>query len=181
MMHKSSSIRPVSIDDAPALASIYNYYIKHTTATFEVAEITGSEMCRRISLIAANHPFYVHESDGRVDGYCYAHPWKERAAFASTWETTVYIAPESTGKGLGLLLMCHLIDACRRRAACHALVACITGDNTASIALHEKLGFVQTSHFREVGNKFGRWLDIVDLELLLSEGQNTTSTACANP
>lgn len=165
-MPDTHGIRPVSPDDASALATIYNHYIRRSTATFEVDEISADEMRRRIQQIAPAHPYFVHETQGHIDGYCYAHPWKERAAFSATWETTVYLHPESRGQKLGLLLMNHLIDACRQSSRCHALVACVTGENIASITLHERLGFVQTSHFYEVGYKFGRWLDIIDLELL---------------
>ena len=101
-----------------------------------------------------------------MEGYCYAHPWKERAAFANTFETTVYVAHGSGGRGIGTSLMQRLIEACRDKG-CRVLVACITGCNEPSIALHKKLGFVQASHFHNVGYKFGRWLDVVDLEMQL--------------
>ena len=90
---------------------------------------------------------------------------KKRAAYLHTWETTGYIARSHCGKGIARRLMETLIDACRN-AGCHALAACITGGNTASTALHRRLGFRQASLFKEVGCKHGQRLDVVDCELL---------------
>lgn len=80
--------------------------------------------------------------------------------------TTVYLTPEACHKGIGPLLMTHLIDECRRQGY-HALIACITADNLSSLRFHHRLGFRQVSRFSEVGLKFGRWLDVIDLELIL--------------
>lgn len=99
-------------------------------------------------------------------GYCYAHPWKERAAYSNTLETTIYLHPDFKGRGTGTALMDRLVADCRRMGF-KALIACITGENEASIAFHRKLGFEQASLFRSVGYKHGRWLDVVDMELLL--------------
>ena len=159
-------IRPVRPDDAAAIAAIYNPYVTGSNATFETESVTAAEMRRRVEDIAAHCPYRVHETGGEVDAYCYAHPWKQRAAYSATWETTVYVAPDRHGQGIATRLMAELIVRCRD-LGCHALVACITGGNAASIALHERLGFVQVSRFREVGRKGGEWLDVVDYELLL--------------
>ena len=107
---------------------------------------------------------YVDQDE--VVGYCYAHTWKERSAYRYTLETTVYLSPGHTGKGIGMLLMKKLIGACRENGY-RALIACITEGNEASNILHEKLGFKQVSHFKKVGLKFDRWLDVADYELLL--------------
>jgi len=104
-----------------------------------------------------------------VAGYCYAHGWKTKAAYRYTLETTVYLSPDYFGRGIGKRLMRELIEACRRNGY-RALIACITAGNEASIALHTGLGFKQVSHFEQVGRKFGRWLDVVDYELLLNPG-----------
>lgn len=102
-----------------------------------------------------------------IAGYCYAHAWKERAAYRHTLETTVYLASEYQGKGIGKQLMQTLINECRHRGY-HALIACITEGNEASNSLHQKLGFKQVSHFEKVGLKFDRWLDVFDYELILT-------------
>lgn len=160
-------IRHVDLSDAKAITDIYNVYVTQSTATFETEPVTTAEMRRWVEEISAAHPYFVYEEEGRVVGYCYAHPWWERAAYRHTWETTVYLAPGRERRGLGRLLMEHLIAACRDAHDCHALIACITAENAPSIRLHERLGFRQVSRFEQVGRKQGRWLDVVDYELLL--------------
>lgn len=130
--------------------------------------IPGEEdMRNRIAGIAVRFPYFVYEEEGKVVGYCYAHLWKERAAYRHTLETTVYLAPGYEGKGIGRELMERLIEECRRDGY-RALIACVTEGNVVSDALHLRLGFKKVSHFKKVGLKFGRWLDVVDYELLLS-------------
>ena len=158
-------IRRVQADDAAQLAAIYNAYVLRSTATFETEPVSVEEMRRRVEAIGKEHPYLVYEEDGCVAGYCYAHPWKERAAYRHTWETTVYLSPAHTGRGIGTQLMERLMDECRQRG-CHALVACITAENAASRRMHERLGFRQVSCFEQVGRKFGRWLGVTDYEWL---------------
>ena len=162
-------IRKVTPQDTPAITEIYNHYIEHTVISFETRPLSEEEMLERINHISAEFPYFVcTDSDGKLTGYCYAHPWKERAAYHNTLETTVYLAPGQTGKGIGTMLMKELIDECRRKGF-HALIACITSGNAASETLHRRLGFEQVSLFKEVGNKHGRWLDVVDYELILNK------------
>lgn len=124
-------------------------------------------MGERIKDISTEYPYYVYENeDGTVSGYCYAHRWKEREAYSHTLETTIYLAPGIERRGIGTQLMHMLIDECRHRGFV-ALIACITGDNEASIKMHASLGFEQKSCFEKVGIKFGKMLDVVDMELLL--------------
>ncbi|MCD8318710.1 MAG: N-acetyltransferase family protein [Paraprevotella sp.] len=160
-------IRSVEPKDAKDIANIYNDYILHSVATFEIAAISSEEMGKRISEISACYPYLVYEAEGQVIGYAYAHRWKERAAYRHTWETTVYVAPRFAHQGIGKRLMEQLIEACRK-GDCHTLIACITGENTASLALHSGLGFKKVSLFKEVGMKFGRYLDVIDMELMCS-------------
>jgi phosphinothricin acetyltransferase len=160
------NIRQVTLDDAKAINSIYNAYIAETTITFETEELSDAEMLARIKELSAHYPYFVCDIDGVVVGYCYAHPWKARAAYQHTYETTIYLSPAYQHQGIGSALMHRLIDECRNRGV-HALIACITDGNAASNALHEKLGFEQVSHFREVGMKFGKLLDVVDYQLLV--------------
>ena len=138
---------------------IYNVYVKRSVATFEIELVTLVEMTRRIEEISARYPYLVYEGNGKILGYSYAHQWKMRTAYSHTLETTIYVASASRGKGVGIQLMSHLIEACRRAGA-HALIACITGGNEDSVSLHQRLGFQQVSHFCQVGNKFGQWLDL---------------------
>ena len=159
-------IRLVRLDDAERIASIYNKYVSATTITFETEPVTTEEMRGRVETISSAFPYFVYEYDGVVLGYCYAHLWKEREAYSKTLETTVYLAPEACHQGIGSQLMRHLIEDCRRRGY-HALIACDTADNLSSLQFHRRLGFRQVSIFTEVGRKFDRWLDVIDLELVL--------------
>lgn len=159
-------IRPAEISDAAQIAAIYNGYVAASDATFDTEPVSAPDFAERIREISAHCPFYVFDDCGKVVGYCYAHAWKQKAAYARTLETTVYVAPDSVGRGIGEALVRALVEECRRRGV-RALVACITAGNAPSVRLHEKLGFVKVSHFRSVGEKFGRMLDVEDFELLL--------------
>ena len=159
-------IRKVNATDAQAIAHIYNHYVLNTTISFETQAVTTAHMLHRITSISAQYPYLVYEHEGRVVGYCYAHLWKERVAYSQTLETTIYLHPDYCHRGIGKRLMQQLIEQCWAQGF-HALIACITGGNEGSIALHQSLGFEQRSCFKEVGHKFGAWLDVVDLELIL--------------
>lgn len=164
----AGQIRPVRAQDAEAIAEIYNWYIRCSTTTFETEPLTAENMRTRITQIASKHPYFVYEEKGRVLGYCFAHPWKPRAAYCHTLETTIYLSPAQEGRGIGTRLMHTLLEACRE-AGYHVLIACITRENQTSRAFHRKLGFRRVARFEEVGRKFNRWLDIEDYELRLSE------------
>lgn len=164
----SAIIRPAKISDAPNIAEIYNHYIENDTSTFETSVLSVRQTADRIAAVAARHPYFVYENGGLVWGFCYAHPWKERAAYAATWEDSVYVHPHRRGEGIGGALLARLLEACRTQEECRVLIACITADNIPSIHLHKKFGFEKASHFREVGIKFGRTLDIEDYELILA-------------
>ncbi|MDE5677730.1 MAG: GNAT family N-acetyltransferase [Phocaeicola sp.] len=161
-------IRRVELRDVRAITYIYNVYVEHSVATFETEPLKEEEMCSRIAGIASRFPYFVYEDgeEGKVAGYCYAHLWKEKAAYRHTLETTIYLAPGYERRGIGRALMERLIEECRKEGY-RALIACVTEGNTASEALHLRLGFAKVSHFEGVGMKFGRWLDVVDYELLL--------------
>lgn len=159
-------VRRLKETDIPAITHIYNKFILGSTASFEVEALTERQMHDRAMSIAEQFPYFVDEIDGRVVGYCYAHPWKERAAYCGTLETTVYISPYHHRLGVGRRLMDALVDDCRKRGF-RSLIACITAENKASCVFHESLGFKQVSFFDEVGEKFGRLLSVVDYQLKL--------------
>ena len=159
-------IRYVTQRDVKRITEIYNDYIINTTISFEVKPLTEDEMRNRIESVLAHGPFLVWEEDGEIAGYCYAHPWKERAAYHNTLETTVYLAPQYFRRGIGSQLMRELFNQCRVDNI-KVLIACITANNEASIKMHEALGFKQVSYFSQVGEKFGQWLDVIDMQLTL--------------
>lgn len=160
------TIREVTPDDAAAVAAIYNPFVKETAITFETEPVTAEEMRRRIEELSPRYPYYVCEESGMVTGYCYLHPWKPRAAYSRTWEVTIYLSPAAQGRGVGTQMLRRLIADARKRGVI-ALIACITQGNDHSIGFHKSLGFKQVSLFEKVGYKFGRMLDVVDLELVL--------------
>ena len=159
-------IRKATPEDAPAIVSIYNYYIKNSTITFETEPVSTEEMADRITDISGKYPYFVYEEAGKIVGYCYVSSWKKKAAYSKTVESTVYIDKGFQGKGTGRTLMNRLIDELRKKSF-HAIIACITIPNPISVKLHEELGFKQVSEFKEVGYKFERWIDVGDWELLL--------------
>lgn len=160
------TIREVDYSDAASIADIYNYYVLNTTITFETKPVSSEEMKLRIKDISSRGPYFVCVDHDVVLGYCYVHGWKEKAAYRYTNETTVYVSPDYKRHGVGSALVSRLIESCRD-AGLHALIACITQGNEASVAFHKRLGFERVSRFREVGWKFGKWLDVEDYELIL--------------
>ena len=96
-------IRDVKPQDATAITKIYNEYITNSIISFETEPLTEEDMLSRIVQISSKYPYFVYETDGIVVGYCYAHAWKERAAYRYTAETTVYLSPAYTGRGIGTL------------------------------------------------------------------------------
>lgn len=158
-------IRPVSAEDASAIVSIYNYYIQHTVITFEEEPLNCADMKKRIIETTGNYPWLVYELDGEIVGYAYAHLWRERASFRFSVEDSIYLKPGFEGRGIGSAL-CERLLGELRDSGIRAVVAGITVPNAASIALHEKFGFVQTGVFKEIGYKMDRWLDVGFWELL---------------
>jgi phosphinothricin acetyltransferase len=108
----------------------------------------------------------VWEENSVVVGYAYGSPWKQRSAYRFSVETTIYMAPSHTGRGIGTALYRSLL-ADVRALRFHCAVGCIALPNSASIALHENLGFEEIGRFREVGRKFDRWVDVGYWELIL--------------
>jgi L-amino acid N-acyltransferase YncA len=153
-------IRPVTPRDAAALSAIYNHYIDTSVITFEEVHVYEAEFRARIAKVGkAGLPWLVAESGGAIIGYAYAGAWRERSAYRFSVETSVYIAHEHCSKGWGTRLY-ETLFAELRKTPVHAVIGGIALPNDASIALHEKLGMRKVAQFREVGFKFGRWIDV---------------------
>ncbi len=160
-------IRMVKTEDALSLCHIYNHYVEHTIITFEEESVTVAAMVARVTDLSARHPWLVYELGGELAGFAYASPWKSRCAYRFSVETTVYLAPDHVGKGIGSALYASLIEKLKPTDT-HSLIAGISLPNDASIALHEKLGFDKIGQFKEVGRKFGQWIDVGYWELIFS-------------
>jgi L-amino acid N-acyltransferase YncA len=157
---KDATIRVATAADAESVAGIYNYYINDTVVTFEEEAVSSAEMARRIDEVtSASLPWLVAELSDRVLGYAYASKWKGRGAYRFSLEITVYLAQDQLGLGLGSRLYSTLFPLLRDRGM-HAVIGGIALPNLASVALHEKFGLNKVAHFREVGFKFGRWIDV---------------------
>ena len=153
-------IREAVADDAKAIADIYNYFILNTTISFEEEPVTDTEVAKRIAGVQdAGLPWLVVEQDHKVVGYAYATKWRVRHAYRFAVESSVYLGPEDASKGTGTFLYTALMERLRAKGY-HLVIGGIALPNDASIALHEKLGFEKVAHFKEVGFKFDRWIDV---------------------
>jgi len=153
-------------DDVEKIRGIYNYYIINTPISFEEKPVSVDEVRQRIESVTRDYPWLVHEVDGEILGYAYATKWKMRSAYRFSVESTVYVKHGITGKGIGSGLYATLLDDLRMRSV-HAVISIIALPNEKSQALHEKFGFKKAAHFRQVGFKFGQWIDVGYWELLL--------------
>jgi phosphinothricin acetyltransferase len=160
-------IRSATAQDCEAIARIYNHYVAHTIVTFEEQPVSVDDMTRRVDeVLAAGLPWLVAEEDGHVLGYAYAGRWKARSGYRFAVEISVYLDPAATGRGLGTTLYEALFPLLREKKI-HAIVGGIALENPASVALHEKFGMRKIAHFREIGFKFDRWIDVAYWELTL--------------
>jgi len=159
-------IRPAVTSDATAIAAIYNDYIRKTVITFEEVPVAVDEMAQRVLDVGERLPWLVWDDGGTVAGWAYATPWKARSAYRFSVETTVYLAASHHGRGLGTALYGALIEDLRARKL-HSAVGGIALPNPASVALHEKLGFIKIAQFAEIGWKLGRWIDVGYWQLIL--------------
>ena len=164
----AAMIRLATPADAPAICAIYNHYVRTSTITFEEVPVADEDMAQRIEGVSASLPWYVFEHDGRVAGYAYATPWRARSAYRFSVESTVYVSHRQPGLGIGLRLYQTLIEHLRGLGV-HTVLGGISLENRASVTLHERLGFKQVGHFKDVGRKFDRWIDVGYWQLLLNE------------
>ncbi len=159
-MTANLSTRAATGADAARMVDIYNHYVLTTAISFEELPISATEMEARMDSVArACLPWLLAERDGQLLGYAYASRWRERQAYRFSVETTVYLAPDAHGQGVGSALYTQLFDLLRG-AGYHTAMAVIALPNAPSIALHEKFGMRKVAHFSEVGHKFGRWHDV---------------------
>jgi phosphinothricin acetyltransferase len=152
-------VRDANEDDADACAAIYAPYVTDTAITFEYEPPSAAEMARRIAAAQRAHAWLVLEDDGRVVGYAYGGPYKERAAYRWSSEVSVYLETGRRRSGSGRLLYAALFERLAERGF-HTLVAGMTLPNDASEGLHRAMGFEPIGIFRRVGWKHGRWRDV---------------------
>ncbi len=159
-IQQEASIRAATVADAESLAAIYNHYVTGTVVSLEEEAVPAREMARRIEEVgSASLPWLVAELGGQVVGYAYASRWKGRCAYRFSAEISVYVEPTHSRRGIGSMLYAQLFPILRDRGV-HAVIGGIALPNAASVALHEKCGLEKVAHFKEVGYKFGRWIDV---------------------
>lgn len=147
-------------DDATGVCEIYNWFIVHSTATFEETCITVDEMQRRMDIVASvGLPWWVARRGSQILGYAYANRWKERSGYRFSVETTVYLAHDQAGNGLGSRLYTKLFEELKQQGY-RTAIGGIALPNPASVALHEKMGMHKVAHFESVGFKHDRWIDV---------------------
>lgn len=168
-------IRPSTEQDLPSIQAIYEHAVLHGTGTFETEVPELAEMARRRQeVLSRGLPWLVAESDGRVLGYAYANYFRPRMAYRFCLEDSIYLHPDSQGKGVGRLLLAELIARCEAAGARQMLAVIGDSENTGSIGLHSALGFEHTGVLRNSGWKFGRWLDVVLMQRQLGAGAETS-------
>ncbi|MBZ4488693.1 N-acetyltransferase family protein [Microbacterium sp. cx-55] len=159
-------IRPVQPRDLPDIREIYNYYVTNSVVTFDEKRWSLAKWREKYDLLAKLElPFLVAQSpSGQILGYALVQPWAGKSAFRYTVEDSIYLGQAASGKGLGRALLEALIAACEAKGI-RELVAVISDKGAeGSIALHERLGFVEVGRMGRVGFKFGRWLGTIYLQ-----------------
>ena len=168
-------IRLATADDAEELLEIYSPYVKRTAITFEY-EVPGLEEFRnRIIKTLSKFPYLVAEDNGKIVGYAYAGSFKDRAAYQWSVETSIYVAWDSRGKGIGRRLHDALYDVLRKKGFLN-MYACISHTEkedeyltNASMRFHEHLGYTLVAQFHQCGKKFDRWYDMIWMEKHIGE------------
>jgi L-amino acid N-acyltransferase YncA len=162
------SIREATEADLPAIFAIYNDAVLNSTATWETTEVLPAEQIAWFDEHQSPYAAIVAYDGEEVIGWASLSQYRPRQGYRFSAESTVYIHTERLRLGLGRVLVTEIIERARA-AGFHTILGKISADNEASISLHTALGFEVVGHEREVGFKFGRWLDLVTMQLLLGD------------
>jgi len=152
-------IRTFNIKDAQSLLNIYNFYVLNTTATFDIEPLSLEEFKDKMVGIITEYPFIVYEEKGTILGYAYGSRFRPKPAYNYVAESTVYVKHDAHGKQIGTKLYAELLRLLKKTDL-HTVLGVLTIPNEASIKLHEKFGFKQVAHLKEVGLKFGEWQNV---------------------
>jgi phosphinothricin acetyltransferase len=167
-------VRQAVENDLPDILEIYNDIILHTTAIYDykphTLEMHKTWFKGKQDL---GFPVFVAEENGKLVGFSSIGPFRLWAAYKYSVENSVHVAADCRGKGIGKMLIPPLIEAAKKMEK-HTIIAGIDATNEASLRLHKSFGFEETAHFKQVGYKFGRWLDLKFLQLMLQSPTNPT-------
>jgi L-amino acid N-acyltransferase YncA len=154
--------------DLDIILDIYNYYILNTTANFYRHPVSREEITQFILIGNEKYQTYLLHKKGEVAGFCFLTQYKKKDAYDHTAEIGVYLRPECVTRGLGSSAVAFLEEAASKKRI-RVIVASISGENTGSMKLFEKMGYEKCAHYKEVGEKFGRLLDVVDYQKILGK------------
>ena len=163
-------IRPAVPGDLEAITDIYRHHVLNGFGTFEEVPPDSGEMATRMAGVEALGLPYLVADDGQVLGYAYAAPFRTRAAYRFTVEDSIYVSAGQVGRGVGKALLGRVIEICRDKGLQQMMAVIGDSDNAASISLHKSMGFEHTGLSPAVGFKFGRWIDVVWMQIALSAG-----------
>lgn len=173
MTSEIALLRDSAAADAPELARIYAWHVRHGTGTFETEVPSEAEMAaRREAIVAQGLPWLVAEAEGRLLGYAYAGQFRPRGAYRYCLEDSIYLDEAARGRGIGRLLLTELLARCEARGARQMLALIGDSANAASIGLHRALGFEHTGVLRASGWKLGAWRDVVIMQRSLGAGDH---------
>ncbi len=159
-------IRTATLDDAEALRAIYNHYVVSSAATFDLEQRTPEGQLEWMADRSGAMAVLVAADDDAVLGFASLSPYKDRAAYRTTVENSIYLDPEAVGRGVGSLLLNTLIDVARQHGF-HSVIARVNASLEASVGLHKSVGFATVGVERQIGRKFGKWQDVHILQLML--------------
>jgi phosphinothricin acetyltransferase len=154
--------------DYPAVKEIYDYYVVNTTVTFATSVTSLAGLKETILTGHSKYKSYIIKTDGIVCGFCYLSQYRKREAYDRTAEITVYLKPGFTGKGIGKQTL-EKLETVVRENGIGVLIGIITAENHHSIRLFEKCGYEKCAHFRQVGEKFNRLLDVVGYQKIVQK------------
>lgn len=153
------AIRPATVNDQHAIMEIYNEAVQNTTATFDTEPRTIEKQMEWWGMHKKNHPVFVAEEKGKITGWASLSPWSDRCAYDTTVEVSVYIHKDFRGRGIGSRLL-EIVTLEGGKVGNHTVISRITEGNGSSIHIHEKLGYTHIGVMKEVGFKFGKFLDV---------------------
>lgn len=175
------NIRPADpARDAAGCTAIYGPFVRDTAVSFEERPPSAEEFAQRIEHLTKTHPWLVADDGGRVAGFAYGCPHRERAAYRWAAEVTVYVDPARHQRGVGRSLYRRLFEILKGQGL-YVLCAGVTLPNPASVALHESLGFAPVGVYRGIGYKLGRWHDVGWWQLALRDDTTDTPAEPRSP
>jgi phosphinothricin acetyltransferase len=168
MTNENVSLVSAADGDVGEILSLYNHYVVNTTATFSITPFTEEDMRKILFFDDPKYRSFVIRSDGSMCGYGIISKYKKREAYDISAEVTIYLKPDMTGRGIGGQALL-LLEEFARSSGIHSLVAVVTSENAPSVGLFTKNGYEKCAHYREIGYKFDRYLDIVCFQKILRQ------------